>query len=119
MLVYHQVIYCEILANHLMCPIKSRMSGININELPRFLSEDPDDNTNAIIVNYTLNPNQPLIIQLILKGVTSYFPSRKPIEIEYEDESIPHIDMTSEAPVWEPYEVIFGEQEDVMTYFRG
>ena len=32
---------------------------------------------------------------------------------------IPHIDITSETPVWEPYETNFAEQVDVMTDFRG
>ena len=55
----------------------------------------------------------------MLKGVTSYFPSRKPRVSEYEDESIPHIDMMIKSLVWEPYETGFAEKEDVMTYFRG
>ena len=54
-----------------------------------------------------------------MKGVTSYFKSRKPRTSEYEDELIPHIDMTSKAPVWEPSETIFAEQEEAMTNFRG
>ena len=32
---------------------------------------------------------------------------------------IPNIDMTSKAPLWEPSETIFTEQEDAMTNFRG
>ena len=36
MLVYHQVIHRERLANHLMYPIQSRMSGLNINEHQMF-----------------------------------------------------------------------------------
>ena len=27
--------------------------------------------------------------------------------------------MTSEVPVWEPYEASFADQEDAITYFRG
>ena len=63
-----------------------------------FLAEDPDDNTNTITVDDPLNPNKPLIIPLVLKGVTVYFPYRKPISSEYKDESIPHIYMTIKAP---------------------
>ena len=66
-----------------------------------------------------MNLNEPLVIPLALKGVTSYFLSRKPRVSEYKHESIPHIDMTSEAPVWEPSETSFSEQEDAMTDFRG
>ena len=34
---------------------------------------------------------------------------------EYGDELIPHIDMVSEAPVWETSETRISEQEDVIT----
>ena len=54
-----------------------------------------------------------------MKEVTSYLPSRKPRASEYEDESIPHIYMTSKAPVWETSDTGFSEQEDAMHDFRG
>ena len=56
---------------------------------------------------------------LALEGVTSYFLSRNPRVSEYEDETIPHIDMISKAPVWDPSEISFTYQEDTMTDFRG
>ena len=79
------------------------MAGVRINELPKFSAEDIDEKTHAIIFDDPLKSNEPLIIPLVLKGFTSDFLSRKSRESEYEDEYIPHIDMTSEAPVWEPY----------------
>ena len=54
-----------------------RMALVRINELPKFLAEVLDEKTHAMIVNDLLNPNEPLIILLELKGFTSYFPSRK------------------------------------------
>ena len=60
-----------------------------------------------------------MIILLLLKGVTKYLPSRKPRTSEHEHESIHHVDMTSEAPVWEPSENSFTKQEYIMTDFRG
>ena len=106
MLVCHQVIHCLRLVNHFICPIQSQIAGVSIKELPKFLEEDSDEKTHAIIVNVPLNPNQSPIIPLVLKGVTSYFPPRKPRSSKYEDESIPHIDKTSESPMWEPYDTI-------------
>ena len=95
------------------------MAGVRINDIPKFLSEDPDEKTHTTIVDEPLNPNKPLIILIVLKGFTSYFPSRKPRASEYEDDSIPHIEMTRKPPVWEPSETRFTEQEDAMTNFRG
>ena len=63
--------------------MKCRMVGISTNELPKFLSKDLYENTRAIIVDDPLNPNEPLIITFLLKGVTSCFLSRKPRESEY------------------------------------
>ena len=85
MLVYIQVINCARLANHLMYTMQSQMAGVNINELPKFLAEDIYKMTHTIIVNDLLNPNEPLIVTLALKGVTSYFPYRSRRTSEYED----------------------------------
>ena len=104
MLMYHQAIHCLRFTSNLMCPIQSRMTGVRINELHKFLAEDPYEKMHTIIVDDQLNPNEPLIIPLAFKGVPSYFSYRNPKASEYEDEYIPQIDMTSEAPLWEPSE---------------
>ena len=78
-----------------MFPMQIRMAGVRINELPKFLVEDMYEKTHTIIVQDPLDLNELLIILLALKGVTSYFLSRKPKASEYEDESNPPIDMTS------------------------
>ena len=61
------------------------MAGFSINELPKFLAEVPDEKTHAIIVDDPLNPNQPLIILLVLNRVTSYLPSSNPRAIDYDN----------------------------------
>ena len=53
--------------------MQSRTEEVRINEIPKFLADDRDENTHAIIVDDQLNPNKPLIIPLGLKGVTSYY----------------------------------------------
>ena len=99
--------------------MQSQIAEVIIKELPKFLSDDPDEKTYAIIVDDQLNTNEPLFIPLELKGITNYFPYRKTKESYSEDELIPHIDMKITAPVWDPYETSFAEQEDAMTNFRG
>ena len=119
MIVYHQDIHCPRLTSHFVCPMQIRIAGVRINEHSKFLEKDPDEKTHAIIVDDQLNPNEPLVIPLALKGFTSYFLSRKPWASKYENELIPHIDMKIEAPLWDPSETIFVEQDYVMTDFRG
>ena len=96
--------------------MQSQMTVVRINEFSKFLAEGPDEKTHAIIVDDPLNPNKPLIILLVLKG--GYLLYSNPRTSEYEDKSIPHIYMTSEAPVWEPSEEGFVEQEEAMTELR-
>ena len=100
MLVYHQVINDAKLSNHLMCLMHSLMSGVNINETPKVLAEDIGNKIHATIFNDPLNPKKTLLIILVLKGGPSYLLSRKTISSEYEDNSIPHIDITSHALQW-------------------
>ena len=107
LLVYQQAIHCPRLTSRLMCPMQSRMIEVRINELPKFLAEYPDDQTHGIIVDDPLNPNEPLVSALLLKGITSYFPYRNPKTSECEDESIPHIYMIGKTPMWEPSETSF------------
>ena len=68
---YHQVIYHKALRNHLMCPMQSHVIGVKINKLPKFLADKPDNETHAVIMNNRLDPQEPLIIPLQLKGMTS------------------------------------------------
>ena len=119
MLVCHQDIHCLRLTNHLMCFMQSWMAGFSINDIPKFIVDDPDEKTHAIIFDDPMNPNEPLITLLVLKGVTGYLLSRKPIASEYIDESIPHIYIIIEAPVWEPSQTVSLGQEGAIIDFRG
>ena len=67
-LVYYKAIHCPRLTSHLMCPMQSRMEGVRINEHTKLLAEDPYEKTHAIKVDDTMNPNEPLVIPLVLKG---------------------------------------------------
>ena len=73
---------------------------VNINETPKVLAEDIGNKIHATIFNDPLNPKKTLLIILVLKGGPSYLLSRKTISSEYEDNSIPHIDITSHALQW-------------------
>ena len=81
-----------------MCYIQSRVIGVKINKLPNFLADKPDSKTHAVIMNDSLNPQEPLIIPLQLKGMMNYFPIRKPAIEEFEDPDLPHISMTATGP---------------------
>ena len=61
---YYQVVHHKALQNYLMCPMKSHVIGVKINELPKFLADKPDSETHAVIMNNPLDPQEMLIIPL-------------------------------------------------------
>ena len=52
-----------------------------------------------------------------MKGVTSYFPTRKPTKEEFN--SCPRFDLTYEAPTWDPHSETFKQQEEVLLDNHG
>ena len=74
MLVFNQAIYAPHLEHHLLCPMQCRLNHVKITEVPKFLVNDPDEFTHAIAVEDLSGEQDPLIIPLLINGVTSYFP---------------------------------------------
>ena len=72
-LVINQAIRIDGLVNHLLCPMQYRFNGMKINEVPKFLAENPNETTHAIELVNPFNATHPLIILLQLSGITSYF----------------------------------------------
>ena len=85
-----------------------RMNDVKLDDKPKFLTEDPTNESHAISCEEntgTLNN-----ITLELKGVTSYFPTRKPTKNEFD--SCPKIKLTYFTPEWDPHSTTFQEQKE-------
>ena len=54
----------------------------------------------------------PYIIPLELQGVASSFPTRKPTVQEYE--TLPHLCLTSDNPLYDPSDPTFAQQEHAL-----
>jgi hypothetical protein len=79
-LIVHQVLYFgDKLEHNLLNPFQCRMNGVNIQECPRILHPVVADNSHSITF-----PNEDLKIPLSLKGIVSYFPSRRHRKEEFE-----------------------------------
>jgi hypothetical protein len=60
-------------------------------------------------------PDAPYVIPLSLHGVTSTFPTKKPTVEEFE--TLPHLTLTSEDPIYNPYDVSFASEEAALTRY--
>jgi hypothetical protein len=75
-LVVHNAILINEMDNNLLCPMQLRMNDVKVDECPRYLTDNPDDNSHSIRF-----PNDDNFrIPLYLNGVTSYFNRRKPTQ---------------------------------------
>ena len=86
------------------------MNDLQVNDVPKFLTPNPSDSTDAIVIP-TVNPDsERYLIPLSLHGVTSYFPSRTPTTAEFE--SCHCFELTYESPDWDPHSTTFSTQEE-------
>ena len=64
--------------NNLLCTLQMRDNDVRVNDEPKFMIPTPTDNHHDIVINGIYQYQQPINIPLSIKGVISYFPSRKP-----------------------------------------
>ena len=87
-----------------------------MNDTPKFLLVNPTDNDHCLLLqNDTLD--EKLGIRLMIKIVSSVFPSRKNTSEEYQTSEI--FIATFNSPVWDPHDEIFGSQEAAMNYYAS
>ena len=66
--------------------MQCRLNGVKINEVPKFLAENPNKTTHAITLVDIFDAVHPLIIPLQLSGVTNYIDVYSPSVAEYEND---------------------------------
>jgi hypothetical protein len=105
-LFFHKALLFDDLPNNLLCPFQMPLNDVVVNNTPL-----------SVLIRSTLYPNlhatdhsivisdPPLHIPLYLRGVMSYFESRRPTLLEMKNpQTYPQITMTSDLPEWDPYD---------------
>jgi hypothetical protein len=95
------------------------MIGMAIHEVPKFLTTNPTTSTHSILIADPTDDVHPYTIPLQLEGVVSYFEYSLPTSAEYEDDDIPHLELTAATPAWNPYDKDFASLEESHLDFRG
>ena len=80
-LVVHQVIHMPTMESNLLCPMQVGLNDVKADETLKFLTENPTDIMHAI--SGKDGDGIQVTIPLSLRGVTSYFLTRKPTEEEF------------------------------------
>ena len=108
----NNALYIKEMKVNLIPPFLMRLNGIKIDECPKFLATDPNDNTHSIFME-----EYDIRIPLNLIGIISYFPSRKPERSEITNDQM--IDLTPRYDDWDPHDKTYRDQEDSMVDFEG
>ena len=110
-LVINQAIHIPHLDHHLLCPMQCRVNDVRVNETPRFLEEDPTDNTHALIIADPDDPLQTITLRLALRGVTSLLYVKNVSIDEWLADNRKRLHLTSETLTWDPNTTRYEEQE--------
>ncbi len=117
-LIINQAIHIPHLDHHL-CPMQCCVNDVTVNNLPKFLAANPTDQMHALTINDPDNPLQPVIIPLILRGVTLLLNVRTMTIDEFHSQDYPQLHLTSETLTWDPTTTLYEEQETAMTDYSS
>ena len=106
-LIVNQAIYIPSLTHNLLCPMQLWMNDVQVSDQPKFLTDNPDNKTHALVLKD--QDDEDFVIPLDLCGVTSYFPTRTPTSDEYA--SCRRFDLTSPDPPWDPQDDSFARMK--------
>ena len=96
-----------------------RINGVEINEVPKFLMANPTTSSHSITIADPTDAVHPYTIPLQLEGVVSYFEYSLPTSAEFEDNDIPHLELTAATLAWDPFDKDFASLEESHLDFRG
>ncbi len=118
-LIINQAIHILHLDHHLLCPMQCRVNDVIVNNLPKFLAADPTDQTHALTFTDPDNPLQPVILPLILRGLTLVLNVRSTTINELNSRDYLRLHLTSETLTWDPMTDLYEQQEHAMMDYSG
>jgi hypothetical protein len=114
-LMMHQVVHVPTMENDLLCPMQMRMNDVDIKECPKFLEEHLNNTSHTLQVKS--DKGDELSILFGLHGVTFYFPTSKPTQLELAQ--CQRFNVTLEEPERDPSSTTFQEQEGATVDAHG
>jgi hypothetical protein len=115
----NQAIYVPEVEHCLLCPMQCRINGVEINEVPKFLTNNPTTSSHSITIADPTDAVHPYTIPLQLEDVVSYFEYSLPTSAKYENEEIPHLELMAASPAWDPYAKDFASLKESYLDSRG
>jgi hypothetical protein len=100
--------------------MQCRVNDVTVNETPKFMVPDPTDQTHAMTLTDPANPSQTITLPLELRGVILFLNVRTVTADQFNDQdTYPHISLTSDTLTWDPSTTLYRNQELAMTNLHG
>jgi hypothetical protein len=100
--------------------MQCHMHDVTVNETPKFMVNDPTDQTHALTLSNPVHPSQTITLPLKLRGVISLLNVRTVTADQlYDQETYPHVSLTSDTLTWDPTSNLYRDQELAMTNLHG
>jgi hypothetical protein len=100
--------------------MQCRVNDVTVNEAPKFMVNDPTNQTHALTFPDPVHPSQTITLPLKLRGVISLLNVRTVTADEfYDQETYPHVHLTSDTLTWDPSLTLYRDQELAMTNLYG
>lgn len=113
LMVAEHVLSVPSMDHSLIPPFMLREAGVEVDTTPKSQALSPTVETHSLHW-----PTAQLRVPLLLHGIFSYFPCRRPTREELSDSSIEVVRMTPEGP-WNPNSVSYSMNEDNMMDYEG
>ena len=113
-LVLCNALHFKRMENNLIPPLMMRLTGIEVNECPKFLSKEPTEKNHSMYF-----PSQDIRIPFQLEGIISYVPTRCPTKGELNHKEGEYLLLTPNLPTWDPLTALYKDQEYNMTDYNG
>ena len=107
-------LYFENMEVNLVPPFMMRLTGIEVDECPKFLAKVPSDHHHSMYF-----PEEDIRIPFQLEGIISYIPTRAPTDDELANEEGHYLLLTPNLPVWNPHTPDYKDQEHAMLDYNG
>ena len=109
----NQCVHVPTMENNLLCPMQLQMNGFRLHENPKFQVGASTENDHSVTINS--ESGDQIRIPFCLRGVTSYFPTRKTTPDDREN-ALDEYNLTVINPNWDPHDTHYEDQENIYLY---
>ena len=101
-LVIYNALYFRNIYTNLVLPVMMRLTGLDVDECPKFLSSKPTQSNHSVYV-----PVSDIRLPFQPKGRILYLPTRKLLKVELKESKGKYMLITANTSEWDPHIIYY------------